>query len=339
MDFLKYINYSFEDFLNDDAFLQFVNEQKKSDLAAWNKFKTDYPQRTKIAETAFNAIITYRTQDTFFNESAQAKVFDRITSTISNQKQSRKIIKFPLFLKVAAAFTVIFLSVFIYNNFINKEIRETDFGKIRTVVLPDGSEVTLNGNSKITYAKNFNKGIREVWIDGEALFKVKHLNIDTNNIKPEEKFIVHCSDINIEVLGTVFNVRNRHEKTSVGLLSGKIRIDYKDLTKVKKQFIMAPGDFVKHGEGNNLIHQKLEDPERLTAWTTRQLVFKNATLEDISLVLTDDLGYHVNIDEKLSKQKIEGEISVNDVNDLIRILKTTLHLNIETENKNITIKE
>ncbi|GGI25296.1 FecR family protein [Pedobacter mendelii] len=339
MDFSKYISYSFEDFLNDDSFLSFVKAQKTSDLEAWDAFKAEYPERKKIAETAFNAIVAFRNQDTFFNEDAQSKIFDRISATIVKQKSASKVFKLPFYFKVAAAFALIFLSVFIYNNFLNKEIQKTDFGKIRTVILPDGSEVTLNGNSKITYAKNFNKGLREVWINGEALFKVKHLNIDTNNIKPGEKFIVHCSDVNIEVLGTVFNVRDRHEKTSIGLVSGKIRIDYKDLSKVKKQFIMVPGDFVKYAEGKSLSHQKLQDPERLTAWTGHQLVFKDATLEEISLLLVDDLGYNVRLDDKLSKLKIEGEINVNNVNDLIKILKTTLHLNIETENKNITIEE
>lgn len=339
MDFSKYISYSFEDFLNDDSFLHFVSTQETSDLEAWNKFKAEHPNRRKIAEAAFQAIVTFRNQETFFNENAQSKIFEKISETIATQKSAPKVFKLPFYFKVAAAVAVIFLSVFIYNNFLNKEIQKTDFGKIRTIILPDGSEVTLNGNSKITYAKNFNKGSREVWINGEALFKVKHINIDTNNIKPGEKFIVHGSDINIEVLGTVFNVRNRHEKTSVGLVSGKIRIDYKDISKVKKQFIMVPGDFVKYAEGKNLTHQKLQDPEILTAWTSHQLVFKNATLEEISLVLADDLGYNVKLDNKLNKLKIEGEINVNNVNDLIKILRTTLHLNIETENKNITITE
>ncbi|WP_316831556.1 FecR family protein [Pedobacter aquatilis] len=339
MDFSKYISYSFEDFLNDDAFLQFVIEQKPDDLNTWNKFKLDYPQRRKIAEAAFTTITTYRNQDSFYNETAQSRVFARIESSVSNQQPTAKLFRLPVYLKIAAAVAVIFFTVFIYNNFYKKETEQTDFGKIRTIILPDGSEVILNGNSQISYAKNFGKGTREVWITGEALFKVKHINIDTNNIKSEEKFIVHSSDLNIEVLGTTFNVRNRHEKTSVGLLSGKIRIDYKDVSKSKKQFIMAPGDFVKHAEGTNLIHQKLQDPERLTAWVSHQLVFKNATLAEMSQVLEDDLGYKVAIDDELAKLKIEGEINVNDVNDLLRILKTTLHLNIQTQNKNITIKE
>ncbi|WP_316737409.1 FecR family protein [Pedobacter aquatilis] len=339
MDFSKYINYSFEDFLNDDEFLAFVIEQNPDDTEAWNQFRNDYPQRRKIAESAFKTIFSYRKQETFYNETAQPRVFERINDSISGKKQKTKIFKLSPFIRIAAVFVLVFLSFIIYRSLTANQIQKTDFGKIRTIALPDGSEVTLNGNSEIKYAKNFKGGIREVWITGEALFKVVHLNIDTNNIKPEEKFIVHSNDIDIEVLGTTFNVRNRHEKTSVGLLSGKIRIDYKDTAKVKKQFVMIPGDYIKHTEGTALSHQKLTDTQHLTAWVNHQLVFKNSTIEEMCVVLEDDLGYKVTVNEDLKKLKVEGEINVNNVTDLIHILKTTLHLSIETNNKKITIKE
>ena len=339
MDFSKYTSYSFEDFLNNDEFVAFVVEQNPFDIEAWDRFKNDNPQRRKVAEAAFNTIISYRNQKVFYNQTAQAKVFDRISKSISVNNPKPKIFGLASYLKIAAVFVLVFLSFMVYRTLTANQIQKTDFGKIRTIVLPDGSEVTLNGNSEIKYAKNFEGGAREVWITGEALFKVKHLNIDTNNIKPEEKFIVHCSDINIEVLGTTFNVRNRHERTTVGLLSGKIRIDYTDVAKVKKQFVMAPGDFVKHIEGTSLTHQKLSNTEHLTAWVNHQLVFKNATIEDMCLVLEDDFGYQIKVEEGLKKLKIEGEINVNNVTDLLHILDTTLHLNIETTNKNITIKQ
>ncbi|WP_316757147.1 FecR family protein [Pedobacter aquatilis] len=339
MDFSKYTSYSFEDFLNNDEFVAFVVEQNPFDIEAWDRFKNDNPQRRKVAEAAFNTIISYRNQKVFYNQTAQAKVFDRISKSISVNNPKPKIFGLASYLKIAAVFVLVFLSFMVYRTLTANQIQKTDFGKIRTIVLPDGSEVTLNGNSEIKYAKNFEGGAREVWITGEALFKVKHLNIDTNNIKPEEKFIVHCSDINIEVLGTTFNVRNRHERTTVGLLSGKIRIDYTDVAKVKKQFVMAPGDFVKHIEGTSLTHQKLSNTEHLTAWVNHQLVFKNATIEDMCLVLEDDFGYQIKVEQGLKKLKIEGEINVNNVTDLLHILDTTLHLNIETTNKNITIKQ
>lgn len=340
MDFSRYKHYTFEDFLNDDAFLSFVVEQKTSDLQAWKNFQTDYPYRSKVALSAFDTIAAYRQQKVFTNETSQSALFDKISGTISAGQPKIKRFNFSSFFKVAAVFAVVTLSAVLYFSYWNKETFKTDFGKIKTLTLPDGSEVTLNGNSKISYATNFDDGAREVWLSGEALFNVKHINIDTNDIKPEEKFIVHCDDMNIEVLGTTFNVKSRHKKTSVGLLSGKVRLDYNDVSKQQKQFVMAPGDLVKHAEAAALVQQKIINPKHLTAWISSQLVFQNATLEEMISVLQDDLGYEVTLnDYKLNHLKVEGEINVGSVKELLQILSNTLHLNIKTNNKKITITE
>jgi len=338
MDFSKYTHYTFEDFLNDDAFLAFVVEQNASDLFAWEKFKATHPYKSKIALAAFETILAYRQQNEFSNETAQQSVFEKISVSITGTEPKIKKLSFSPFFRIAAVLAVVVLSAVLYFTLWNKAAVKTDYGMIKTIILPDGSEVTLNGNSKISYAANFGDGPREVWIDGEALFKVKHINLDTSHIQPAEKFIVHGGDMNIEVLGTTFNVKSRHEKTSVGLLTGKIRLDYDDEDKKRKQFVMKPGDLVKHAEESNLVHQKIVNAQHLTAWINRQLVFQNASLEEMIAVLQDDLGYEVVLgDTKLSNLRVEGEINVGSVKELLQILSTTLHINIKTYNKKITI--
>ncbi|SDG99865.1 protein of unknown function [Pedobacter terrae] len=338
MDFSKYTHYTFEDFLNDAAFLAFVVEQNTSDVLAWEKFKATNPYKSKIAIAAFDTILAYRQQKVFSNEGAQQSLFEKISGSITAGEPKTKKLSFSSLFRVAAVLAVVLLSAVFYFTLWNKDAVQTDYGMIKTITLPDGSEVTLNGNSKISYAADFGDGPREVWIDGEALFKVKHINIDTNHIQPAEKFVVHCGDMNIEVLGTTFNVKSRHEKTSVGLLSGKIRVDYNDVSKNRKQFVMKPGELVKYAEESNLVHQKIVNPQHLTAWINHQLVFQNASLEEMITVLQDDLGYELTLsDTKFSDLRVEGEINVGSVKELLQILSTTLHLNIKTYNKKITI--
>jgi len=340
MDFSGFTDYTFEDFLNDDVFLAFVVEQNASDVLAWEKFKAAHPFKSKVAVAAFETISTYRQQKVFSNEEAQQSLFEKISGSITAGEPKIKKLSFLPFFRVAAVFAVVVLSAVFYFKLWNKDAVKTDYGMIKTITLPDGSEVTLNGNSKISYAADFGDGPREVWIDGEALFKVKHLNIDTNQIQPAEKFVVHCGDMNIEVLGTTFNVKSRHEKTSVGLLTGKIRVDYDGDDKNRKQFVMKPGDLIKYAGESKLIHQKIVNPKHLTAWINRQLVFQNASLEEMIEVLQDDLGYEVVLnDRKLNELSVEGEINVGSVKELLQILSTTLHLNIKTNNKKITINQ
>ena len=70
----------------------------------------------------------------------------------------------------------------------------------RTIKLPDGTEVTLNHFSSLTYPEKFKKKHREVDLKGEAYFEV------TKN--REHPFIVQTESVNVEVLGTHFNVES-----------------------------------------------------------------------------------------------------------------------------------
>src|SRR5205085_10891901 len=66
--------------------------------------------------------------------------------------------------------------------------------------LPDGTQVWLNSDSKITYGESFMGATREVQLSGEAYFDV---------VKDKEHpFIIHTQSIDLKVLGTAFNVRS-----------------------------------------------------------------------------------------------------------------------------------
>src|SRR5439155_8152 len=86
------------------------------------------------------------------------------------------------------------------------------------MVLPDGTQVWLNAESRITYSNTFNKSLREVNLEGEAYFDVTH--------DAAHPFIVHTSSIAIKVLGTAFTVKSyASDKTiEATLLRGSIEV-------------------------------------------------------------------------------------------------------------------
>jgi transmembrane sensor len=89
------------------------------------------------------------------------------------------------------------------------------------LLLPDGTKVWLNSESKLEYQSNFNDSIREVTLEGEAFFDVVR-----DKTRP---FIVHTSDIDIRVLGTAFNVKSYPKESSIEatLIHGMIEITNK----------------------------------------------------------------------------------------------------------------
>ena len=118
-------------------------------------------------------------------------------------------------LQIAAAVTIIFLAGALTSYFklkpnidraeeitalaVSEYKMAVSRGSKSTIALPDGSIVTLNAASKITYAADYGFSSREVSLEGEAYFDV---------IKnPEKPFTVHTSHIDIQAFGTTFNVK------------------------------------------------------------------------------------------------------------------------------------
>jgi transmembrane sensor len=342
MDIANYSTYTLQDFLDDDDFLRFVISPSQNDTNFWQTVKTFYPNQKENIDEASKIILAYRKQDVFTNEANQQKVWNRIEATLQQQGAvKQKIFHLNRFLRIAATILLVSSVGIAYwaVKYNSKTEITTAFGELRTVTLPDNSVVVLNGNSKLSYSGNWDKNSREVWITGEVFFKVKHINQDPRHIKTTERFIVHCNDVNIEVLGTSFNVRNRHNKTNVGLVTGKIRLEYIDQASTKnKSLIMKPGDYVEYAQKHVVAQKKLAVPEKLTEWTKHQLLFNNASLAQISEVITDDYGYHIDFaNPQLASLKIEGEISVSNIDELLETITTTLSVKITQTDKNITI--
>ncbi|MDB5150830.1 MAG: hypothetical protein JWQ57_4850 [Mucilaginibacter sp.] len=339
MQITKYSNYTLPDFLEDDDFLRFVINPSHNDTFFWQQVVAAYPQQKEIIAEASKIITTYRKQDVFTNEDNQLKVWLRIESTLQKDQVKSKIFTLNRFLRVAAMLLLVSsvgISLWLIKG--RQNVIDTAFGELRTVTLPDGSTVVLNGNSKLAYSNNWDKNSREVWITGEALFNVRHINKDLRHVKTTERFIVHCTDVNIEVLGTTFNVRNRHDKTNVGLVSGKIRLDYINPVSKSESLVMKPGDYIEYAHKTLIARTKLAVPEKITKWVNHQLIFNNATLAQISEIMADDYGYHVDFSgPDLANLMIEGEISVPNVDELIETISTTLPVKITRTDKNITI--
>lgn len=95
------------------------------------------------------------------------------------------------------------------------------YGKTFSLILSDGTQINLNAGSSLRYPTIFNKDSikRKVYLNGEGYFKVTH--------QEKHPFIVSTDNLNIQVLGTQFNVNAYREddKAYVVLVKGKIRAE------------------------------------------------------------------------------------------------------------------
>jgi len=341
MSIRDYSRYSLSDLLEDDHFIRWVIAPEADDDAFWLTYIKEHPEQAEIIHQASSVIRVYRMQVAFANAEGQVAVWDRIGDTLNEQRSVRELSSsYSIFYKIAAAVALIIVSgAVLWFTVYSDHVIQTAYGEVRTITLPDHSRVTLNGNSKLRYSRYWNDdAAREVWLEGEAYFDVVHLNRDAANITAGQRFVVHSAAVNLEVLGTTFNVEQRCDNTNITLISGKVRVDVADEAHESSgSRILEPGDHLVYVKTKLVEHKRMQKLSTVTAWMSHSFAYSNPQLADIARVLQDDYGYKVEADDSLLQLRIEGEISVSGVPELLSTVEATLGLRIEKSDQRIVI--
>lgn len=231
------------------------------------------------------------------------------------------------YLKIAAS---IFLCVaiawlFIINQAPNVvELAAVD--KITDMELEDGSEITLNKGSSLTFPEKFNPNERRVAMVGEAYFEIEK--------DPERPFIIETGETLIEVLGTSFNVTEKAGSIKVFVDEGLVKLSSAG------QFLLLPagtsGTF-------DLMDQSLTKQENTLIethqfWRNRQLVFKGAQLGDVFQTLEEAYGVETHFENGLLKNcTITVTFEDESMERMLRIISNTLNISITQVNNQIQI--
>lgn len=204
---------------------------------------------------------------------------------------------------------------------------ETQYGQIKEQRLPDGSEVTLNAHSKISYFNGWQEGKdREVWINGEAFFHVK-------KTPQRSRFIVHTGRFDIIVTGTRFNVLNRDGITNVLLQEGSVTVRTKD----GKEIYMKPGDFVEVNDKG--LDKKPADAGNIIAWKERKMVFDNTTLQDAARMIEAHYGVQIVLaDSSVAAKTINGMMPNDNLDILLAAIEAADDVKAERNGNTIVIK-
>ena len=141
------------------------------------------------------------------------------------------------------------------------------------VILSDGSEVWLNSLSQLKFPFVFSKEKREVWVDGEAYFKVAK--------NPYCPFIVHTSLTDIKVLGTEFNVNTYDSlRINVALIRGSVRTS----SKKGQSILLKPGFQAVYSDGKQFKVTSFDSFKALS-WMKGIYFFQNSSLKDLAPVV------------------------------------------------------
>jgi ferric-dicitrate binding protein FerR (iron transport regulator) len=247
----------------------------------------------------------------------------RHTLTITNNREIGPTLKKYHFLRYAAAIILViflFVSILPFSYIFNKQI-STDFGEIKQVSLPDGSELTLYSNSKITWnGLNF-KSQRVVYLDGEANFDIQH-NQEATKFKVKTK-----NEVTVIVYGTEFRFFTRERGSKVELNKGVIKLHYKE-GKSKKTIAMNPGESISLNKENRLTERSTFNPDRNVEIKKHRFVFNNTPLSELKNLISENFGLGIIIpDKEIEKLTLTGTYTGNSLNELINSLSAVTGLN------------
>lgn len=250
---------------------------------------------------------------------------------VKHERVQRKPLLISPFFYKAAALLVVLLSVTLWwyaSSNSQIEIR-TGFGERLTVTLPDKSTVDLNGNSVLRYSGDWNKKApREVWIEGEGFFSITHT-------KDDQKFLVHApNQLNVEVLGTKFNVKARCSVSEVMLAEGKVKLGLAEDVEAEA-LILKPGELAVMQ--NKRLSKRMVKQRKYTSWVENKLFFEQTPLSELAVLLRDTYGLKVIFnDPDLETRELSGEISSANADDILYAVAETFNLHVKKEGQSVT---
>lgn len=195
------------------------------------------------------------------------------------------------------------------------------------LVLSDGTRIHLNSMSSLRYPVSFGSKTRQVELDGEAYFEVS---------KTGQPFIVNANGMDVEVLGTTFNLSAyKDEPRQTTLVSGSVRVR----TGKGNSRIIKPSQQASIAPGANQIEVRTVDTAFYTSWIHGKIKFKDQRLEDIMKTLSRWYDMDIVYADKEAKNLRFG-CYVNryeDISPLLELLRNTGSVKIETKGKTIKI--
>ena len=257
-------------------------------------------------------------------------VFSKITPSdnVININTKKPNQTFKYILAVAAMLAIIFMAFKFTDGDNNGNINLAANNSILSETLADGSKITLNENSSLSYPEEFTTNERRVNLKGEAFFNIKR-----NEEKP---FIIELANSQyVKVLGTSFNIKanDSDSLTTVYVSTGKVEFGN---DKDKTTLIAGETGVInnKTKKVYKIIDKHSELKERY--WQNQYLSFKGEKLKEVVHVLNEIFDTEIIINcEATRDMKISASFKNNTLEYILEVISQTNELSIKQDKSKI----
>lgn len=234
--------------------------------------------------------------------------YNKVSQQIKAQNQSTRIIS--IITRIAAVFSLPLLAFAVWSLFFQENSRQlaeneitwqeiqSPAGMRSHVVLPDGTDLWLNADSKIKYGIPFIRENRQVELTGEAFLKV------TKNGKAP--FVVNAGAASVKVLGTRFNVKAypEEEQIEIALSEGSVEFSGTTVEGKKAEATLIPNDFLVLDKQTGNVRLENRDLGKYISWYQNILIFDDTPMQEVAVTLERWYGVKVIVaDPEINKYR------------------------------------
>ncbi|GEO03860.1 iron dicitrate transporter FecR [Adhaeribacter aerolatus] len=206
----------------------------------------------------------------------------------------------------------------------------------KNISLEDGSVITLNANSQVTYPQHFTSHKREITLTGEAFFEVAK--------DAQRPFIVKTGGLFTQALGTSFNINYRPGKQNVAiaLATGSVKIEKSQPGNKNQLAILQPGQQLQYSQIDLTYKVSGFDAQAILSWREGILYFKQANLEEVIQKLESWYGIHIQVSGKIPGKKQEwhytGSYQNESLDDVLTGIAFVKNFTYEKKEDKVMIK-
>ncbi len=199
-------------------------------------------------------------------------------------------------------------------------------GNTTIIKLNDGTVIHVNSESHLVYPAVNADNTRQAYLEGEGFFEVAH--------NPDKPFVTSTSEVDIEVLGTKFNLSSYPSEniTETFLVEGKVKVKRNDGLFSTNEEILSPNQKAIYNKKNKEINVlEIEDNDYIT-WYKGYLNFRSQNLSDIIKKLERFYNIKIQLENpELGKEVISGKLKLQEeeMDTVIKVLANTATLHMD----------
>jgi len=189
-------------------------------------------------------------------------------------------------------------------------------GTVSKTILPDGTEVWLNSESKLSYPQKFIGDRRTVHLSGEAYFKVK-------SDKSHRFDVVVVNELVVSAYGTEFNINAFQQDTVADVTLVKGNIDVSDIGYKTTKGVL-PGQYIAYNRnGKDMVLSKANLEEK-TGWRDGKIIFRRANMQEVTRRLSRYFNVDIQLDgEELRNYEYSATFTTETLSEILQLLEKT----------------